>query len=45
MFDKLWVMGSDIAGAELTDTYQELLTVEARLSEEVNNQARTPQTG
>jgi DNA invertase Pin-like site-specific DNA recombinase len=40
IFDKLWIMGPEIAGAELTDTYHELLTVEARLAEQTNQQVQ-----
>jgi hypothetical protein len=40
IFDKLWIMGPDIAGAELTDTYHELLAVEARLAEQTNQQVQ-----
>jgi len=40
VFDKLWIIGPDIAGAELTDTYHELLTLEARLAEEANDEAQ-----
>ena len=32
VFEKLWVLDHDVVGSELTDTYHELLTAEARLS-------------
>ncbi|MCA1603231.1 MAG: hypothetical protein LC776_16875 [Acidobacteria bacterium] len=32
VFDKLWIMGAEVVGSELTDTYHELLTVEAKLT-------------
>jgi DNA invertase Pin-like site-specific DNA recombinase len=32
VFDKLWVMGAEVVGSELTDTYRDLLTHEARLT-------------
>ncbi|MGH8351719.1 MAG: hypothetical protein ACRES5_35015, partial [Pseudomonas sp.] len=32
IFDKLWIMDHEIVGSELTDTYHELLTMEARLA-------------
>ncbi len=32
VFEKLWVMDHDVVGSELTETYQELLTIEARLT-------------
>lgn len=38
IFDKLWVMDHEIVGSELTDTYHELLTMEARLT--LDEQAR-----
>jgi site-specific DNA recombinase len=39
IFEKLWVMDAAVVGAELTDTYAELLTIEARLAEEANERA------
>ncbi len=40
VFEKIWIMGPDIAGAELTNTYHELLTLEARLTEQANQEAQ-----
>jgi site-specific DNA recombinase len=45
IFDKLWIMGPEIAGAELTDTYHELLTMEARLAEQANQEAQRATDG
>jgi site-specific DNA recombinase len=39
VFDKLWVMDTEVVGSELTATYQELLTVEARLTLDAQEQA------
>ncbi len=38
VFEKLWVMDHEVVGSELTDTYHELLTMEARLT--LDEQAR-----
>lgn len=40
IFDKLWIMGPQIAGVDFTDTYHELLTLEARLAEQTNQWTR-----
>ena len=44
VFTKLWIMGPTVAGAELTDTYRELLTEEARLTEDANHVQGDPDT-
>ncbi len=40
VFDKLWVMDTEVVGSELSNTYHELLTHEAKLTLEAQQQAR-----
>ena len=42
VFEKLWVMDHDVVGSELTETYQELLTMDAKLT--LTAQERTAET-
>jgi hypothetical protein len=39
VFEKLWVMDHDVVGSELTETYQELLTMDAKLTLTAQEQA------
>lgn len=39
VFEKLWVMGREVVGSELTDTFHELLTAEAKLTLDAQERA------